>query len=180
MMAFLYPIGQFIDFFADKERTTLWISVAYCILVLSLGCILRKSNRLPDKAFNNFLKFFAFSIAYIGYVALVIATKRYLFGDLDKALFPELCMLVALFLMLALFHSLPSIANRIVSIIFILPSVFCSWILLLALFAFPLRHLRDGGHAPIVLVFYNMLFLLFASLFMGIRKSKKVGAGGRL
>lgn len=180
MMAFLHPIGHFIDFFADKKRTTFWISLAYCILVLSLGCILRKLNRLPDKAFKNFFRFFAFSIAYIGYVILVIATKRYLFGDLDKALFPELCMLVVLFLMLSLFHSLPSIASRIVSIIFILPSVFCSWILVLALFAFPLRHLRDGGHAPIELVFYNMLFLLFASLFTGIRNSKRMGAGGRL
>jgi hypothetical protein len=110
---------------------------------------------------------------YLIVIFLFFITNKYFLYPYDKILFPLLCGVLVLFILILINQIYIFSGNKIVILTGIPISFFGLWVTFDILLILGFRLIDDPGHFPAELIGGTLFFLLISSLFIGIKNLVK-------
>ena len=179
MLNIFHWIGKFIDFFGDKTRTSIIIFILFLLHIVFLILALMKKPEFK-KIIHRPLKSFGIAFfIYIVYFILLILKKDFFLTipgtllEIDVLLFPMLCGLLILLVLLILNKIQMFFSNKCFSLIGIPICIFGVLISYIVFYFLPLNYTDQGRHAPWEIIAIILLFLILLCVFNGIKNFAK-------
>lgn len=171
MFNVFHLIGDFIDFFNKRTRASATIFVIFCFYALFRFLKLWEKEDFKTAVRRPLRVFRITFIVYFVYFLLLILNKEFILTPIkiDILLFPLLCGLLVFLILLIFNKAQIHVPNKFIILLDIPICILGAMTSLLFLYVVPLRFTPQWRHAPLELIGFILLALLFSSLFIGIK-----------